>query len=380
VKAQSLRRTLWLAVGALGVGLAGVLGWFFVKVRPALAQPVATVRAWSDESLRKYQAEPISPQPFYAVVEKDLEAITRPDLPTIGGRKVGVFVGPVPPPPEPEKPAVPVDTGPKGLAELGRPIAVIYSPPRTSFTFEFSKDKRKEPFAIGEQIPRGGKFTVVDVRLAESGSTTKYRFVYEWTEKEGEPPRREEILFDLSPKTTGAVIEQLGGRPAPAEPAAGGTPPPGPGPGPAASSGAPPPVSAVRLAVTKPSPNQVAVVFDNREAYDYFVKNDAESILSTIKTDTARDAEGKPRGIKITGIDPGSIAHEFEIKQGDILVSVNNQPVHDRNDVVRIVKALPKDVASVRVVIERNARQIVYDVDPRDPDIRRGAGRLRFGN
>jgi hypothetical protein len=379
MKAQSLRRTLWIGTGLLTLGLAAVLGWFFVKVRPAHAAPAKDVGQWLDKRIKEYNNESIVPQVLYPVDEKKLQHIVRDDLPKIDGKKVGVFVGPMPPEPTVDAPAAPVDTGPKGLAEIGKPTTIVYNPPRTSFFFQFSKEKKGESFRVGEQVPKGGKFTVVDV-VPVPDADRQWRFVYEWVEEPGKPPKREEVVFDLAP--TNQPKDPIGPLSPPAAPPASGTvavrPTASAEPAPSVAPGEPPPLSAVRIAKNATGPNAVEFVFEDQATYDYFTKNKPETLLESIKTDTAVDAQGRARGIKVTGINAGSVAERFDIRAGDILVSVAGQPVHNRNQVIEVVKKIPKDTANVPVVIERNGRQITYNVDPRDPDTRRGAGRLRF--
>ena len=65
-------------------------------------------------------------------------------------------------------------------------------------------------------------------------------------------------------------------------------------------------------------------------------------------------------------------------KPGDVLKAINGTPVHSRSEAVNVVKALPANIANVQVIIERNGRQITYDVDPRDPKVRGMGGKVKF--
>lgn len=386
MKAQSLRRTLWLASALLALGLAGGVAWAVVRVRPSLGEPSKDVARWVDKRLKEYRAEAIQPQVFYGVERDDLEHIIQERdvpkfklkaLPKLEGKKVGAFVGPVPPEPQPDAPVKPPETGPKGLAEVGSPRMVFYLPGgRTSFRWEFP-DKKQDSFRVGEVIPEGGKFRVVDVVPIVEGDETRYRFVYETVEgKDGAEPRRDEHVFGISTaKPSGAArIVELDAQgnpiaPAPAPRAPGEAPTADP-----AATAAPVKVAG-RVAREKLGANQQGFYFDDRASYDRFSRDSVEKILETVKTETALDDAGRPRGIKITA--PG-LGEEFDVKPGDVVISVDGKPVHSRNDVVEIVKKLPKDTATVAVVIERNGRPLTYQVDPRDPDVRAAAGRVRF--
>jgi len=74
----------------------------------------------------------------------------------------------------------------------------------------------------------------------------------------------------------------------------------------------------------------------------------------------------------------GAIANEFGITWGDILRSINGTPVHSRSEAIDVVKKLPKDIARVEVVIERDGVLHTYNVDPRDPKVRAAASTVTF--
>jgi hypothetical protein len=396
MKPQALRKTLWIASGLLAAGVAGVVGWYALKVRPARAAPSKEVASWLDRAVKAYHAEPIRPQVVHPVDEKELLAITRPDLPRIGGKKVGAFVGPVPPDPQPEAEKPTVAAGPKGLAEVGRPVMVMVVPPRpATFLWEHANDpKRRDVFRVGDVVPKDGRFKVVEVTPVEDPATgsRRFKFVYEYEESPGKT-KRDEVVFDTKP--TDAEPTSIKTVPAPAAAGSEGT---GgvdavrpvsraPEAGPDAAAGTDvAPVAAVPVPEERPSAVKLhrervgaatRFSFETRASYERYAR-DLESNLSQVKTEDALDADGRPRGVRITGgVGPGTLAEEFEIRPGDILVSINKRPVHSRNDVASILRSL-KDVATIEVVIERNARQLFYQVDPRDPDTRRNADKLKF--
>jgi hypothetical protein len=398
MKPQSLRRSLWLGSGLLAASVAGTVGWYALKVRPAQGAPRREVDSWLDRHMQAYNREPIGPQIVHPVHDDELPAVTRPDLPKIGGKKVGVFVGPVPPEPQPDEEKPAVAAGPKGLAEVGKLIMVMYAPPRgTVITWEWANDpKRREQHSIGDVV--AGRFQILEVTpVLETGSpVSKWRIAYEFEEVAGKPKKRAEEVFDLRPdpgaadkiKTIPAPVAAVdasagtgtGGasaaRPRTGEPAEAASVDPA-----AAPVAVAPPTeerpSAVRLHRLRAG-TKTQFSFPSRASYDHYAKN-LEQTLSQVKTEEAVGSDGRARGVRVTGgIGPGTIGEEFDIQAGDILLTVNGRPVHNRNDVATVLRGLPKDTASIQVVIERNARQIVYEVDPRDPDTRRGASRLGF--
>ena len=117
--------------------------------------------------------------------------------------------------------------------------------------------------------------------------------------------------------------------------------------------------------------NEKAVAFD-QHTYDYFnSKEKAKSVASTVKTEVAKDKRtGRTLGLRITGLKEGSAAGAFQVKKGDILVSINGRKVESRSDAIRIVEALDQK-SLVTVVIDRHGKLVTYKVDPSDPRNRR---------
>ena len=120
----------------------------------------------------------------------------------------------------------------------------------------------------------------------------------------------------------------------------------------------------------------VDIEFDDATV-EWLRRSDPEDAAGAVATEPVVDPRtGKPRGIRITGVSPGSPADAFDVKPGDILVSVDDQPVHSRAELIRIVRGLDPSVTRVKVVIDRNGREIVFLIDPRDAKARRASRAL----
>ncbi|MDA1194598.1 MAG: PDZ domain-containing protein, partial [Planctomycetota bacterium] len=116
--------------------------------------------------------------------------------------------------------------------------------------------------------------------------------------------------------------------------------------------------------------NEKAIVFD-KNTYRYFQGRNAKAIAETIKTQEAVDqASGKVIGLRIVGFDDEAPASAFDVRKGDILVSINGQRVTSRADAVRLAESL-KEATLVTVVIDRRGQLVTYRVDPQDPLNRR---------
>lgn len=96
------------------------------------------------------------------------------------------------------------------------------------------------------------------------------------------------------------------------------------------------------------------------------------ALTELVKTAVAVDPAGRRIGIRITGMAKGLPADAFDIRRGDILVSINDQPVASPDDAIRIAKTLDPDSEKlVKVVVDRNGRLFTYRVDARDPQVKR---------
>lgn len=416
MKPHALRRLLTLVNAVLGLGAAGLLAWYLLEVRPAVGEVVgegagqlparyqALLKDYEDErkaGLKWAPRPPVSEEEMRAVVLREDYRRKRPPH--------WIFSGPLPPPDLPDAPPEEVRApAPSGLEALGKPSFVVYGPPdQHTVSFRFS-DGTTEPFRIGEFFRKApsdpARFRFKDLVEVEP-------FLYElrYEVLEGETVVREAALtYDSRPQLPDVPWMRSDAQgplvPAPGEPAggaapaggapgapadgAGATPDPGTGPTPAPAPPGGGPIVIVpggerapeggwKLTDLKPeiervSYSQRVVKFDERSR-QYFRGKNADSIARSVKTQVATDEKtGRTLGLRITGFDQDAPADVFDIKRGDILVSINDRPVTSREDVIAYLQGL-KDESVVKVVVDRNGKLITYMVDPRDPHVRRNA-------
>jgi hypothetical protein len=379
MKAQSVRRFLWTSNVALALAAGGVAFWYVSQVRPASAS--TKKEAWLEASWKLYGTQKQSIQPAILVpvsaedFDKHLTHKTDWMSPRVG---VWPYVGPVPPDPRPVEVVVEKPPQPTGLEAIGTPSMILYSPPdRSVVKWVFTASKKAKFFSQGEWFTEGpqkegGRFKLVSVERV-GPEESRFRIGYEVYDDPKQPPVKSgSSEFTLFKET--APAKPPTATPGPADPKGG--PPPGPAPKEGgidvAAAGTPP-----KPVLETPTENSRRIRFE-QDSYDWIGRVNPDSIIAQVQTEEAKNADGTPKGIRVTGIAPGSIASDFDIRQGDILKSINGTPVHSRGQAANVVKSLPKDVASVAVVIERNGRDILYDVDPRDPKVRAAAGRVGF--
>jgi hypothetical protein len=387
MKAHSLRSVLWFGNVALAAGAVGVAVWYFTDVKPAVASVTGRKGspAWSQKAVLDYQGMDVVIQPIdVAVKEKEITAvILKPEFEK-ANRLYWVFSGPLPPP---EVPDAPVEVAgppqPEGLDAIGDPVSIIYNPPVSVVVFKL-KSGVLEQFVPGDYVKEKSgpdRFKLVNV-LPVEGNRDQKRIVYEvYDAGKKEPVRTAEMLFD-------------GSLPAPGP----GAPitfskPPGAGPGPAEAPGGPgaPPAGIVGASTTPapaadgPSWRDAKPTIEERDArntyitfdqtlFDSLRNKDADALAKTVKTQVHKDPKtGQVVGLMITGFGDDSPAQKFDVKPGDILISINGRPVRDRSEAINIAQGLPKDTRNVDVVIERNGKQRTYHIDPSDPKTRRSA-------
>ena len=417
MKPHSLRSGLWVANLALAAAVVAAGAWYMAEVKPAVADITnrkANYRPPEFEELRKaYEGNRVTGlkwKPQAPVSDKEIhEVILRADY----KRKKPthwIFSGPLPPIDTPDD--APVETGPPppaGLDSLGKILTVIINPPSSTILFKFTSGKSR-PFGVGDFIrladgdPARFQLTgIVEVR------EKVYQVGYGVYGKDKDKPERTEVLmYDRSGTGTpwAAFLRPVdtGGAPAgaavpdgtnPAGAPAGTTPagaPAGTEPGTGGSATPEPAATEVVIATTKRDedltvedlkPLQVLYKRDNRNergirldetSYRFLKSKNAKSVAETVKTAVAKDASGRVIGLRITGFAPDAPADVFDVKQGDILVSINGQQVSSREDAVRIAQGLDA-TKLVRVVIDRRGRLITYNVDPQDP---RNQRRIRY--
>jgi hypothetical protein len=396
-----------MANAVLGAGAVAVGTWFFAEVKPAAADSARLKPVWAAAAKEQYErrGDPRSIQT--APVSKEaLETVDRPDYRAL---TYWIFSGPLPPAPRSPDSPVEVVKGPEGLAALGRPKFILYVPPSEGqpvaadsvVSWLFGPNKTGQ-FKPGEFIAEAGaakRFKLVNIRRSEPG-VSKFVLVYEvYDDPKGSPVKTDEYIHDATPPREDGRIRPLG-PPAGAVPGAPGGAaaglegtagavvegtgaaavlPPGAPEGDAALP-APAVSDGPRRAATvrKVNPNLYEVEFDDERLYDEWAGRKIADVAETVKTQPVTDPRtGRPMGIKITGISADTPADWFDVRPGDVLVSINGQAVTDRADAVRIAQNLPRDVARVSVVIDRNGRKITYNIDPRDPRTRRQARHLQ---
>jgi hypothetical protein len=400
MKAQAARRSLWFLDFALAAALVGVGAWWFLEVRPASAAGPKGRTAWVEGSWKVYdkQAKEVAPAIIYPVNEEALKNVTRPDLKEVG---VGAFVGPIPPEPKPPEKPVEAPPQPKGIEAIGKATSIFWMPPAppgtdprdvlaTVVEWQFPSKKTRR-FAVGDFVretdAEKGRFQIKSV-LHPQANEPVYKIVYDVFDDPAKDPvqRAQEFVADLRPTGAGTGPIRIGNQPEPT----------GTGPTPAGTAGGTPPgappgsvvnTAYVVVGDTRVEAKITRVPVDGSQvsryeldeaAYKYFSQTNGESLLSDVKTEEARDERGNVKGIMLTSFPENSLTSAFDIRRGDVLVSINGTAVHNRGEAIDVVKRLPKDVASVRVVIDRNARQIAFDVDPRDPAVRKAAGTVGY--
>ncbi|MDE0915832.1 MAG: PDZ domain-containing protein [Planctomycetota bacterium] len=102
------------------------------------------------------------------------------------------------------------------------------------------------------------------------------------------------------------------------------------------------------------------------EDLDYFGKNYAAILTDEVQTATHYDENGKRAGIEIKSIASGSVASRHGAQAGDVLISINGQPVSSEHEAINFVKNNQDQYSVWEVVVERLGRRetIVYT----DPD------------
>ena len=418
MRAHSQRRLIWILNLALGVALLAVGAWFALDVRKALAQPEYLKPAFADGAVAAFQSLPDgeSSGPPLAVEQKELDEIDVPAFKQNGRRFHWLYSGPRPP----EPPKIEKVEGPKApvisdLEKLGSVHMMIYIPPRRGETiasesvvvWRFAGAGAKtvvEEFRPGQFIvepvppPAEGRGNIRLANVLPRGGGL-YELVYEVYEKaygleevpDGEPLSTGSYAYDGRPAVDKDLQDRILIRPSPA---AGGSQ--GSGAGEAAPSGAgstavvpatpgtaaegapaevaveAPDVADIQPTVTWENARRARVQFDQATS-DYFRGRDAQDVAKTLKTQVAKDAQGNALGLQVTGLSDDSPARKFDIRRGDILVSIDGRAVASRDDAVNIIQRMDPNVRSVTVVILRDGKEITYVIDPQDDKTRRDA-------
>jgi membrane-associated protease RseP (regulator of RpoE activity) len=396
MRAHSLRRLLWLLNGLLGLAVLGVLAVFFLRVRPAIADPAFLKPAFADAAVQAFLDKPQNPDLKLgtAVTIERLEEVDRPVFKTDDGRRYHwPYSGPVPPPKPQAAPREEVrEPVISALEKTGTVRMILWIPPRAGETvasetvvyWEFLSGGQRA-IKPGERIEleRGtGNLVLVDVRRVPDRSG-QYVLVYQGVNRAGEPQGPpQEYVWNSAPTGPDPLADVLrvrrpAGEAAPAS-ATGGSPAPAPLPGAtaAATTAEVPPAGPIRrenVTLEERAPDQFHVRFDDRSR-EYFRQMDVDTLAQGVKTQPARDAAGNPIGLRITGFAGDSPAEFFDVRPGDILVSINGQRIATRSDAINVAQGIDPNTRLVAVVIDRNGRLVTFNVDPHDVTTQRQAG------
>ena len=327
--------------------------------------------------------------------QAELDEIDRREFRTPSGRRFHwIYSGPMPPAPPAEEVVeearAPVEDD---LSKLGRIAFMLFAAPRrdqevaeeTIVFWEFSPERRKA-FSPGEFIhdgdgePRGG-IKLVDVRR-KPGRERLFEVHYEvYDDPDGEPVKKGVYLYDANIDAAGWCCRPGQGGP-PGRRGGGLRERPGTDPGRTDTgvTGAVEPAfvpdePAPEPMVTYETPERARVEVD-QSTFDWLRGKDADSLAKSVSTQVARDEQGRVIGLQITGLSSDTPADRFDVKPGDILVSIDGQPVKSRSDAMNIAQGIDPNVSRVTVVVDRRGRMITFNIDPRDPKTRRAARAL----
>jgi len=409
MKPHSLRRGLWFANFVLGAAVIGIATWFALNVRPAVAKVIerkANVLPAEFDAIRKeYKAQRVTGlkwKPTAPVSGEDIKkVILREDYEKKSPRH-WIFSGPLPP--EAVAKVGPVDTAPpppEGLDVLGS-IGMVTGGSSNGYTIGFQFGKKMLAFGAGEFVRQSSddpaRFKITKI---EEVRPSAFEVTYEVYGKDAKKPERTgKLMYESGTAAQAPFLRPVDvtlATPAGATPA--GTTPAGAAPADptkpadgeatAAGSGSKGDAAVgptvidltgrgreLKLEDLKPdieinprNRNQRAVKF-TRDSYDYFHGRKPKNIASTVKTNIAKDKNGRVLGLRVTGFAKDAPADLFDVRRGDILVSIAGRKVSSRSDAIRIAEHLdPKKI--VNVVIDRNGKLVTYRVDPNDPKNRR---------
>lgn len=415
MKPHAMRRGLWLANLALGAAVIGVGAWYALEVRPAVASVVdrpKNARPKALEDLRaEYEKARVSGlkwKPQAPVSDGDLnKTILRADYKKKNPTH-WVFSGPLPPTEDKTKKVEKKEPPkPKGLDVLGKVSTVIVDPPNSTILFKF-KGGKSRAFGIGDWVrlsaKEEGRFRITkvlepkpsfyeihyevygrDKEKAESSSVLTY-------DRTGGADSYPPFLQPNNPVTPEAPLaapgtgEGDGTGDGSAEGTGEGTGD-GSGDGTKDGDGAKDGEGTTEVVKVEPfkMPERLTkddielievdsrrkIIKPKRSTYEYFKSRKAESVAKQIKTAVAKDpSTGQVIGLRITGLAEDAPTDAFDVRKGDILVSINGQKVASRADAVRIAQNL-KDAKVVTVVIDRRGQLVTYRVDAQDPRNRR---------
>ena len=361
---RALRKGLcFLNAGLLGLLALGTWSWLGAEPPAAVAdtdaERVAYVTA-RRSGLRWRPQSPVSDAAFERTFLRFAKQTPRH----------WPFSGPMPPTPAPDVPPPHSPAPAQDLAALGFVHIVItgQGEPVVGFTFH-GPPLRRVHVAPGEWLRPStdapARFRLLAVeRLDDDRCRVHYEVM------DGERVLREASLdWDRRGTTDRPGTGGIG--PVGSTPDARGED--GPGTGPAGRSVVP--VATLEaMAPTRhinPRNRRDRVIEFDPITFDALRGQGIGALLKHVKTAPAVDpATGRTLGIRIVGHEARLPADRFDVRKGDILVSIAGQPVASRADVLRVAATLDPE-RLVPVVIDRHGTLHTYRVDARDPRTKR---------
>jgi hypothetical protein len=384
MKPQRIRRTLWIANLLLGAAVVAV-GAMAILYEAPKAQASS---AWADKAVEAYDARKPEKVMQAAVNSEDLLSVF---LNEAWKDRWFPFTGPrIPPKAEPVKVDVEAPKGPTGLEAIGRVRLLLYRPKSSggSIVFWEFADKKSDEFLPNQFIHQKGqpeRFKLIDVVRIEPGRS-RWKILYEvYDDPKGKPVSQGELILDTEPTLDPEGPIRPPKRPRPEGPAGPPGQPPSPS-GPKPPTGGEPkgPLAPSDVVVVggaggasdwKPTVRDLGrgrkEVSLTDEAYAALKDKSVEKIIEDVRTEPYD--RGGVRGLQVFPTGSGAVADKFDVKRGDVLISINGQPVGTRDDAIRIARGIPPETSRVSVVLDRDGERITYEVDPRDPKTRRAA-------
>jgi hypothetical protein len=387
MKAQRIRRSLWIANLLVGAGVVAVGAWAVLYKAPS----VQAETAWAEKAVQTYLGRKPEAILQPAVDVQDLQSVF---LNEAWKERWFPFTGPrIPPKAEPIKVDVEAPKGPTGLEAIGRVRMLLYRPAAAggSIVFWEFPDKKSDEFLPGDFIAQkgqAGRFKLVDVVRIDAGRS-RWRILYEvYDDPKGKPTSQGELIYDTEPKLDPKGPIRPSKKPSQDGDGAGGTAPGAPGtpgkpevvrPGGPSAPVAPSPVTVVGgdrpAGAWKPTVRDLGrgrreITLDD-DAFAALKDTSVEKLIEDVRTEPYD--KGGVRGLQVFPTGAGAVADKFDVRRGDILISINGQPVATRDDAIRVARGVPPDTARVSVVIDRDGERLTYEVDPRDPKTRRAA-------
>jgi S1-C subfamily serine protease len=96
-----------------------------------------------------------------------------------------------------------------------------------------------------------------------------------------------------------------------------------------------------------------------------WAEQNADAILRDLSLSVAADERGNVKGLRVAGIQDGSIAMLRGVEEGDVVRSVNGQPLQSPDDLRRMQEqSKGKRQNSMTMVIERAGRSVQIEYLP----------------